>query len=145
MPTDDLGSFNLDAMLTAYVACALWCTLDYSRTDESGHNPMLDDSHDPDDIAPDTLARMREDCAEFARANAADLGTYMQGLGYDESQAGHDFWLTRERHGTGFWDRYFGSNAELRAAVDRLSEAAKAYGEFGDDLNNGMTERTDAA
>lgn len=146
MPTtDDLGSFDLDAMIAAYVACALWSTLDYSRTDESGHNPMLDGSHGPDDIAPDTLARIREDCREFALANLDDLRAYMSGLGYDETNAGHDFWLTRERHGAGFWDRYYGKDAELRATTLRLSDAAKAYGEFGDDLNQGMTEGTDAA
>src|SRR5215213_9921810 len=47
------------------------------------------------------------------------------------SQAGHDFWLTRNRHGAGFWDRGLGDLS------NRLSDASKVYGEVdlyvGDD------------
>ena len=37
-------------------------------------------------------------------------------------QAGHDFWLTRNGHGAGFWDRGKG------ALGNKLSEMAKVYG-----------------
>jgi hypothetical protein len=47
------------------------------------------------------------------------------------ARAGHDFWLTRNGHGAGFWDRGLGDLGE------RLSKAAKVYGEVylypGDD------------
>jgi hypothetical protein len=36
---------------------------------------------------------------------------------------GHDFWLTRNGHGAGFWDRGLG------ALGDRLTDASKPYGE----------------
>jgi hypothetical protein len=36
---------------------------------------------------------------------------------------GHDFWLTRNGHGAGFWD------GELGDIGDRLTEASKAFGE----------------
>jgi hypothetical protein len=129
-----------DEMLTAYVEAALWSTLDYDRTDESGHNPHLDANYSVGDIAPETLSEMRSDCEEFATANAEDLETYYAKLDYGPEQAGHDFWLTRERHGAGFWDRYYGDDEQLRSAVLRLSEAATAYGEFGDQLNAGLAE-----
>lgn len=38
-------------------------------------------------------------------------------------QIGHDFWLTRNRHGAGFWDRGLGERG------DRLSDIAKEFGE----------------
>jgi hypothetical protein len=49
-----------------------------------------------------------------------------------EEQAGHDFWLTRNGHGAGFWD---GDWPEPYAEM--FTEGAKSYGEFqpylGDD------------
>lgn len=38
-------------------------------------------------------------------------------------QAGHDFWLTRNRHGAGYWDRGLGNLGK------RLTESAHGYGE----------------
>ena len=44
-------------------------------------------------------------------------------LGLDPTQLGHDLWLTRNGHGTGFWDRHeiYG---QVRATLfDRLAQA----------------------
>lgn len=60
----------LDPFTRAYVECALWSSLDQST--ESGGYP-LDKNHGPEDIAPETLARMAEDCRQFQADNAADL------------------------------------------------------------------------
>ncbi len=46
-----------------------------------------------DDLAPDTLAKIMADCLAYDRD------------GYSATRAGHDFWLTRNGHGAGFWDR----------------------------------------
>ncbi len=45
-------------------------------------------------------------------------------------QAGHDFYFTRQGHGAGFWD---GDWPEVYG--DKLTEAAKCYGEFWIDTN----------
>jgi len=70
---------------------------------------------------------MASDCAAFQRTNAPLLEAC--GLGAEE--AGHDFWLTRNRHGSGFWDEDIGD------VGGQLTEAAWACGEFnlyiGDD------------
>src|SRR5574337_1181429 len=121
-------TMNLEQFLSAYAECALW-----SSTDESGE--PLDDSCGIDDMAPETLAAMRADCADFITSNAADLAEYdtrMQSAEWSGSErAGHDFWLTRNGHGAGFWDRGLGKLG------DRLSAAAKVYGSvdlyIGDD------------
>lgn len=103
-----------DPFFAAYVECALWSSMDQST--ESGGEP-LDENYGPDDIADETLREMWADCRDFRMGAAApDL------VGIDPSQAGHDFWLTRNRHGAGFWDRGLGERG------DRLTKEAHAYG-----------------
>lgn len=100
---------KLDTFTTAYIVAALW-----SSIGEDGE--PLDGLYTVDDIATDTLADMVADCDDFQAANAADI----EGK---EERAGHDFWLTRNRHGAGFWDgdwpHDFGQ---------RLTQNAHAYG-----------------
>lgn len=113
---------NIDQFFSAYVTCALW-----SSTDDDG-NP-LDDIHDEDDISADTLASMREDCENFIASNAELLAEYDTRMSCEQwtgaTRAGHDFWLTRNGHGAGFWDRGLGdlgcelsSTAEVYGSVD---------------------------
>lgn len=106
---------SLDEFTRQYVITALWSSGDDS--DPSGHGENLDEKYDPQDIDPKSMQSMIEDCAKFQKENAADIGD-KAGL------AGHDFWLTRNGHGSGFWD---GDWPELAAA--RLTEASKAFGE----------------
>jgi hypothetical protein len=40
------------------------------------------------------------------------------------SRAGHDFWLTRNGHGAGFWDGEW-----YKEVGERLTKASKAFGE----------------
>jgi hypothetical protein len=88
------------------------------------------------EIRPGARDKLAVDCREFVAFNMHDLmlyceqmgpweGTDDRGYGIDppEARAGHDFWLTRRGHGTGFWDRGLGKLG------DRLSEAAKVYGD----------------
>jgi hypothetical protein len=114
---------DLDSFATAYVTAALW-----SSTDDDGE--PLDRDHDTYDIASPTLQKMAHDCAEFQQAHA-DLLDAAYETGYDDDHAGHDFWLTRNRHGAGFWDRGLGRVGKA------LTDAAHRYGEFdlyiGDD------------
>lgn len=78
-------------------------------------------------LAPETLSKMIEDCAGFELANKADLDK----AGSPE-QNGHDFWLTRNHHGVGFWDRGY-----PEPLGDKLTKAAQKYCEVslyvGDD------------
>jgi len=56
------------------------------------------------ELAPDALAKIMRDCAAF-QAAAAPLLALAYERDYSEEQAGRDFWLTRNGHGAGFWDR----------------------------------------
>lgn len=49
------------------------------------------------------MAAILADCERFQRENAEHI--QLENLVYDsyeDSQAGHDFWLTRNDHGAGF-------------------------------------------
>jgi hypothetical protein len=113
----------LDEFTEAYIEAALW------SSNDDNEDP-LDANYFSDDIDPDTMRKMRADCAKFQRENAADIaagpveGAAGSGEYGPEARAGHDFWLTRNGHGAGFWD---GDWPE--PAATRLTDAAHAFGE----------------
>jgi hypothetical protein len=112
---------TLDSFTRQYLETALW-----SSVDDDGK--PLDDVHDVSDFAPEAIARAVEDCKAFRETHAADLGATHHD---DYDRHAHDLWLTRNGHGTGFWDREYGE------VGDRLTDAAHACGEcylyVGDD------------
>ena len=114
---------NLDAFTEAYVECALWSSTD-------GGEP-LDAHHGPKDLSPECLATMVADCKKFQKENRPAIATWVGVCPADE-QAGHDFWLTRNSHGAGFWDGDWGEEYG-----NRLTEAAKAFGECSLYLGDG--------
>lgn len=113
-----------------YVETALWTetTLD--------NGTPLDEQYDADDIAAEALESMASDVAAFCADEtlAEALEFWRSELG--DGQIGHDFWLTRNGHGAGFWDRFSGDQIGARYGA-LLTAAAKVYGEsdlyVGDD------------
>lgn len=81
------------------------------------HPENLDGGYDIDDITTETLAEMKSDCASFYQSEETDLADMEPG------QAGYDFWLSRNGHGAGFFDRGLGDKG------DRLQKAARVWGE----------------
>lgn len=116
---------DLDKFLAFYIEAALW-----SSTDDN--DVPLDANYDDSKIAVETLKAMRADCERFIRENAANLGIFRHPEYTREQIGGHDFWLTRNHHGSGFWD---GDWPEPEATA--LTEAAEQFGEknlyVGDD------------
>lgn len=106
---------ELDEFTLGYVLAALWTTDpspgqgDYTETGLS-----LVDS-----IPSYWMEQAIADCERFQAENAELLEQ-----AEDDSRNGHDFWLTRNGHGTGFWDR--GYPDEIG---DALTVAAHAFGE----------------
>lgn len=99
---------TLDEFTKGYITAAMWT--------------LTDDGHDCDhlglhDISVETIEKAKQVCADFQQANA-DL---LKQAGSDE-QNGHDFLLTRDGHGSGFWDRSYGDIGRM------LSDACKPYG-----------------
>jgi hypothetical protein len=73
------------------------------------------------DLAPSTLERIRRDCIRF-QWKARKLLRQAYTRDYDETQAGRDFWFTRNGHGAGFWDRKELEDGELG---DQLSDVCR--------------------
>jgi len=117
MKADIRDFMELDIFTIAYVECALW-----SSTDDN--DEPLDANYDIYDISAECLTQINIDCAMFQAEN-------MTMIQDDLSQAGHDFWLTRNGHGAGFWDGDWPEHGDL------LTAKCKEYGEInlyvGDD------------
>lgn len=134
---------GLDDFLDAYVRASLWSSTDNS--DETG-GETLDRHHGPEDISGETLDRMRADCIKFlndpnggrlicvaGRLEAEGQWSLPHGAGCSVvAYAGHDFWLTRNGHGSGFWDGDW-----PKGIAEGLHALAKRFGPFdlflGDD------------
>ena len=74
-----------------------------------------------EDLTPAEFEGMRDDCADFFADNRDELRGFMPWAEFP-GQAGHDFSLTRDGHGAGFWDRGAGE------VGDSLAHAARVYG-----------------
>lgn len=102
---------DMTIAVNAMLVAALW-----SSCDEDGE--PLDRDYGVEDIAPDLRRGLIEDLEAFAEASADDLAA----SGLSSDQVGHDFWLTRNGHGTGFWDRGLGE------VGDQLTTACRPFG-----------------
>ena len=77
--------------------------------DENGELTVTnwDDHYLPEDATEDATDRMVSAIRKFvSRVRPADLATYLDQ--YSPTDLIHDYWLTRNGHGVGFWDRGLG-------------------------------------
>lgn len=92
----------------SYLLCALWV-----------HELEL--KFDIKDIETESLQKTYMDCRGFLTKNYTLIKNNFPSFDY----VGHDFYLTRHRHGTGFWDREF----LTKSVQDELTKASKRYRE----------------
>jgi hypothetical protein len=109
----------LDEMVDGATAALLW-----SEMDEDG--TPFDTEYDESDIAPESLAEFREAIEGMAQSMEEDTRTMLAHYGARIEWSagllwGHDFTLTSNGHGVGFWDR-----GETSGAADRLTETCRA-------------------
>jgi hypothetical protein len=110
---EDVDIDGLDEFTKAYIEAALWTFTDDEPEDK--HFSF-------EDISDETLELMKKDCNNFQDENKE---LYSNG-GWSDEQAGHDFWLTRNGHGAGFWDK--SSNGGYDEEVgEKLSTVSKNY------------------
>lgn len=64
----------------------------------------LDNTYSLADISSDARCRIEEDCKAFVTL-ASQRGIDLLSTTELAEQSGHDFWFTRNHHGSGFWDR----------------------------------------
>lgn len=91
-----------------------------SENANDGETVESDGSWSAYDIAAVSAADLAWQMVEFCHDHAEDI----HASGLTPEQVGHDFMLTRNGHGAGFWDRGLG------AVGDRLTEGTKPYGEY---------------
>jgi len=117
---------QIQSFIEGYLTAALWSstdTLPPEEGEEEGETVNLDNYDWADGVAEE----LHGDCRDFIQYATADLILYAHQYqpvgGYDVWEcAGHDFWLTRNGHGAGFWDRGLGELGQ------RLTDASKVYG-----------------
>lgn len=96
------GVQGLDPMTRHYLVTMLWAETD--NADEQGGEPF-DKNFDITDIEDKSVEQAKKDCDEFYKKAQAALEKEGFDIGeLDLETLGHDFWLTRNRHGAGFWD-----------------------------------------
>lgn len=121
-------------VFAAYVDCALWSGLLDEEQDKLYEEKRR--NANSSDIAKETLQKMAEDVHSFLtliREKTFDGTPIIDSR--DELKTpefiGHNFWLTRNRHGAGFWDSGMGQIGAI------LTVWAHAYSEYslyiGDD------------
>lgn len=108
--------------INSYVEALLWI----APEDDEGNNL---DEFSFSDIDSEAMEEIKTDCDKFLK-ESFDLILETPDW-YSFGQAGHDFALTRNGHGVGFWDR------GLKDIGEKLTAIAETYGEqdlyLGDD------------
>ena len=122
MKTQDTIS-SLDSMTRGYLLAALWTWDPHPGSGDYTETGLAQMRR----VTPESIETAAHDCQTFASRNAAALAVYFEHR--DSEQAGHDLWLTRNGHGTGFWDRSYGLGVAMERACEELSNAAHALGE----------------
>jgi hypothetical protein len=93
-------------------------TLLWSECDADG-NPLYK-NYEVEDISEETYDKLRKDCDDFVEAHEVMLNE----SGLSDEKIGHNFVLSRNGHGAGFFDAGC-------PHADELQKATKLYGTFG--------------
>lgn len=116
---------NFENFLNSYIDCAKrTCYISYDSEDENFEESFVDI-----DLSESAKIRAEKDCREFintVKKLKFDI------LDYSED-AGYDFWLTRNGHGTGFWDR---PEVYGKQISQKLTEIAEKFRESNLYLGN---------
>ncbi len=138
---------TLDAFTQGYVEAAMWTLTDtwyecddcdfesrnpdvHSEVCSSCGGTIRERNHSADhlglhNVSEEALREAIKDCAAFQESYRADLDEASdEDKSRDDAAHGHDFWLTRNGHGAGFWDH------RVDRAIRDLYQDAKAAGHY---------------
>ena len=115
----DFSPSGLSDFATGYLECAEWTDLE--SLSERWLEETGTEMPEIQGWSPDAIKQAVDDCTAFESSNAEDLATYYAISGRNEGSAGHDFWLSRNGHGAGYFDR--GNDP----VFDRLQSAARTW------------------
>ena len=148
---EEIEPQNLNEILKGYIVAALWTEEEKLMDDYNSMNATSDDndyygeedetpdeikflrimkdknqrktieSFSREDIEPNSLIKAYQDIKEFIRlAGDEAVNEAITEKGYE--QLGHDIWLTRNRHGAGFFDHSYENEQKLTDAAQTLKE-----------------------
>jgi hypothetical protein len=116
------------AMVLGDLICAEWSST-HTHNPNTPEEEVVEFEKVHKKFADSALALATADCTSFIRRAGPEL---LKGIAPDS--AGHDFWLTRNHHGAGFWDR---DELDADDRGKKLTDIAHAFGEkdlvLGDD------------
>lgn len=108
----------------AAVECLLWSSTLMEEEQDPASKYFVAETENWDDVdfpvSSDSVASLQDELEQFIELCEADLIASK----LSPEQIGHDFILTRNGHGAGFWDRGLGEIG------DRLTEWSKTFGSF---------------
>jgi hypothetical protein len=108
---------SLDPMVRQYLETALW-------TEEK------DTDYGVSDFSSEAIKMATEDCNLF-KSRAEESGIQIQPE--DLGDFGHDFWLTRNGHGAGFWDK---PEKYEKYGEDTLTDISNQFGTSNVEVGN---------
>lgn len=127
--------FEIHVILDHYLVALLWSST-HTTTDDDGNELETIPLDEVDaELSPELIDASRNDVLIFLADATARL--LHAGLSWDDypdgaEQLGHDIALTRNGHGTGFWDRGYGKVGDiLTDAADALGYADPYVGDDG--------------
>lgn len=118
---------EIEDFIGGYVRAMLWSSCPASSHDDQTFSRL---GYAARDVEPDTLEAIRSDCRAFLLA-AGDVLNRVRKPDESMEDPGIDFWLSRNGHGAGYFDR--GREPEWR----RLQDLSRPYGEFPLDVRDG--------
>lgn len=114
---------TLDQFVSEYIVTLIW----QAPEDDNGDNL---DAYTIDDMDTGDCKRIRDDCERFLAIAMLPLQNTPDS--YTMAQAAHDYALTRNGHGVGFWDRGLGDIGEqLSSICDDMGEMDIYLGDDG--------------
>lgn len=121
---------NLDSVVDSALETLLWVGLNWDEMVDDNPTPLEND-YSVDDVSTESRNKLRDILKSFVESNAELLAQ----SGIDSANIGHNFILTANRHGAGFWDLGLGDIGT------KLTDMAHPYGEIElvPDGNGGLT------
>ncbi len=122
--TRDLYKYE-NRFVASYIESLFWSSYQHDC------NRPFDDDYDYTDLAQEALDEIVSDCGDFLDQvfNREDLADFVETMDYE--QVAHDFCLTRNRHGAGFWDRGLGKTGQILTDISHVYGSQYPY--VGDD------------
>lgn len=121
-----------EEFIVAYMQAALWSSCDLN--DPADNPDMLDEKYSPYDLTPEARKVLIENCEVFLdlaheTIEESECTRSASSLWNKWSIAGHDFWLTHNHHGSGFWDGDWSNG-------DKLTQFCRGFREINFYVDN---------